>query len=132
VALADGSVDQLRVQVAGRRPNEFVFVNRLGAPVKHHNFWRTCWRPAIARAQHPELDEGIDPAAAPRLLRTPRIHDPRHTHASWMIAAGADLMTVQRRLGHESIQRTVDRYSHLLPEQHAKSATMSGLAMRGL
>jgi site-specific recombinase XerD len=49
-----------------------------------------------------------------------------------MIAAGADLMTVQRRLGHESIQRTVDRYSHLLPEQHAKSATMSGLAMRGL
>jgi len=132
VALADDIADQLRVHVADRRPDDFVFVNSLGSPVKHHNFWRTCWRPAIARAQRPESRDGVDTATAPRLLRTPRIHDLRHTHASWMIAAGADLMTVQRRLGHESIQTTVDRYSHLLPEQHAKSAKMSGLAMRGL
>ena len=132
VALADGITDQLRDHVAGRQPNDFVFINGLGTPVKHHNFWRTCWQPAIARAQHPKPPVGVDPTTVPRLLRTPRIHDLRHTHASWMIAAGADLMTVQRRLGHESIQTTVDRYSHLLPEQHAKSAKMSDVAMRGL
>jgi integrase len=50
IALADSIADQLRVHVAGLRPEDFVFVNRLGSPISHHNFWRTCWRPAIARA----------------------------------------------------------------------------------
>ena len=132
MALAEDSADQLRVHVAGRRPDEFVFVNRLGAPVKHHNFWRTCWRPAIARAQHPELEEGIDPATVPRLLRTPRIHDLRHTHASWMIAAGVDLFILQRRLGHESITTTTETYAHLLPDQQASAAAAAGRALHGL
>lgn len=53
-------------------------------------------------------------------------------------ANGGDLrsaqrvMAVQRWLGHESIQTIVDRYSHLLPEQHAKSARMSDVAIRRL
>jgi len=81
VALADGSVDQLRVQVAGRRPNEFVFVNRLGAPVKHHNFWRTCWRPAIPGVSIRNLMRGsIRPrrrgCSGPRGFMIPGTHTP--------------------------------------------------------
>jgi integrase len=44
-----------------------------------------------------------------------RLHDLRHTAASKMIEAGADLVTVSRILGHASIQMTM-RYAHPTPE----------------
>jgi integrase len=44
-----------------------------------------------------------------------RLHDLRHTAASWMIAAGADLVTVKEILGHSSILMTM-RYAHATPE----------------
>ena len=43
-----------------------------------------------------------------------RIHDLKHTHASWLIAAGEHPKTIQTRLGHSSIQVTMDRYGHLM------------------
>jgi integrase len=43
-----------------------------------------------------------------------RIHDLRHTHASWLIAAGEHPKAIQTRLGHSSIQVTIDRYGHLM------------------
>jgi integrase len=43
-----------------------------------------------------------------------RIHDLRHTHASWLIAAGEHPKVIQTRLGHSSIQVTIDRYGHLM------------------
>ena len=44
-----------------------------------------------------------------------RLHDLRHTAASWMIEAGADLVTVSKILGHSSIQMTM-RFAHPTPE----------------
>ena len=44
-----------------------------------------------------------------------RFHDLRHTAASKMIEAGADLVTVSKILGHSSIQMTM-RYAHPTPE----------------
>ncbi|PZT93641.1 MAG: site-specific integrase [Gordonia sp. (in: high G+C Gram-positive bacteria)] len=52
-------------------------------------------------------------ATAAGLTKEPRIHDLRHTCASWMINAGVSLPVIQAHLGHESIQTTVDRYGHL-------------------
>jgi integrase len=43
-----------------------------------------------------------------------RIHDMRHTHASWLVAAGEHPKSIQTRLGHSSIQVTIDRYGHLM------------------
>ena len=43
-----------------------------------------------------------------------RVHDLRHTHASWLIAAGEHPKAIQTRLGHSSIQVTMDRYGHLM------------------
>ena len=54
------------------------------------------------------------------------MHDLRHTHASWMIAAGTDLFVLQRRLGHESITTTTETYAHLLPDQQAAAAAAAG------
>jgi integrase len=44
-----------------------------------------------------------------------RIHDLRHTTASFAIAAGADVKTLQTMLGHASAVTTLDRYGHLMP-----------------
>ena len=44
-----------------------------------------------------------------------RFHDLRHTHASLLLASGVPIHVVQARLGHESIQTTVDIYGHVVP-----------------
>lgn len=44
-----------------------------------------------------------------------RLHDARHTHASLMLKQGIHPKIVQERLGHASIQITLDTYSHVAP-----------------
>ncbi|OBB22126.1 tyrosine-type recombinase/integrase [Mycolicibacterium elephantis] len=78
-----------------------------GGPVRAPNFRANVWWPACQRA---ELD--------PR----PRIHDMRHTCASWMIAAGVPLPVIQAHLGHESIATTVNLYGHLDRRSHQAAA----------
>jgi integrase len=63
-------------------------------------FRRMVWRPSCASAGLQDL---------------PRFHDLRHSHASWLLAGGADLQVVKERLGHASIM-TTQRYLHTLPD----------------
>lgn len=44
-----------------------------------------------------------------------RLHDLRHFYASGLIAAGCDVVTVQRALGHAAATTTLNTYSHLWP-----------------
>ena len=44
-----------------------------------------------------------------------RIHDLRHTCASWLMGAGQQLTAVRDLLGHSSVQMT-ERYAHTPPE----------------
>ena len=46
-------------------------------------------------------------------LRGIRLHDARHTHASYMLKQGIHPKVIQERLGHSSIQVTLDTYSHV-------------------
>ncbi len=48
-------------------------------------------------------------------LKPIRLHDARHTHASIMLKQGVHPKIVQERLGHSSIQITLDTYSHITP-----------------
>ena len=48
-------------------------------------------------------------------LKGIRLHDARHTHASLMLKQGIHPKVVQERLGHASIQITLDTYSHVAP-----------------
>jgi integrase len=43
-----------------------------------------------------------------------RFHDIRHTHASFLIAAGIDIVRISNRLGHSSPRTTLEFYAHLL------------------
>lgn len=88
--------------LADRRRDDLVFTMPRGGQLRHATFHGRYWTPAIQSAG---LDE-------PRL----RIHDLRHSFASWQLAAGTPIYVVQYRLGHESIQTTVDTYGHLLPD----------------
>lgn len=45
-----------------------------------------------------------------------RVHDLRHTHASWLVNNGANLVSVRDRLGHTDI-KTTSRYLHAIPGQ---------------
>ena len=49
-------------------------------------------------------------------LEAVRFHDLRHTHASLLLGTGTPMHVVQSRLGHQSIQTTVDIYGHVLAE----------------
>ena len=44
-----------------------------------------------------------------------RFHDARHTHTSLMLRQGVHPNIVRNRLGHASIQTTLDLYSHVAP-----------------
>jgi len=44
-----------------------------------------------------------------------RLHDLRHSHATLMLKAGIHPKVVSERLGHASINITLDTYSHVLP-----------------
>jgi integrase len=56
----------------------------------------------------------------------PRAHDLRHVYASGLIAAGCDVVTVQRALGHSSATVTLSTYAHLWPT--AEDRTRAGAA----
>jgi integrase len=83
----------LRGFVAGRAPSETLF------DLGNEGTWqRNRWVPALRAA---------------RLADNPRIHDLRHTHASWLLADGMPLFAVSKRLGHSDIQTTANIYGHL-------------------
>ncbi|MFI0934682.1 tyrosine-type recombinase/integrase [Streptomyces sp. NPDC021019] len=65
-----------------------------------------------------QWQHGVKGAKAAGLLpewKFPTPHDLRHSHAAALLSAGHSPTYVQRRLGHESIKTTSDRYGHLLP-----------------
>lgn len=99
--------DELAEHLARRVANldDFVFTSPTGEALRHTNFYRRHYKPALARA-------GLDPAT--------RFHDLRHTAAALMIAEGANLLSVKQRLGHSTIQVTADRYGHLFPALEAE------------
>jgi integrase len=102
---------ELESHARGMHPRALVFTAPSGVPAHHSNVRNRAWLPAIQAASQVEVH------GQNALTVFPRIHDIRHSHASWLLAQGMDIVVVQRRLGHESIKTTVDRYGHLLPGQ---------------
>lgn len=52
---------------------------------------------------------------------TTKLHDLRHYFASGLIAAGCDVVTVQRAMGHASATTTLGTYAHLWPTAEDKT-----------
>ena len=47
-----------------------------------------------------------------------RIHDLRHSHATFLINSGANIVAVSKRLGHSSINQTLKTYTHLMEKSN--------------
>jgi integrase len=62
-----------------------------------------------------DVKTGFKAACRRAGIKNLRLHDLRHTAASWMVEVGIDLVTVSRILGHSTIQMTM-RYAHPTPE----------------
>ncbi len=77
---------------------------------------RAVWLDTFPTAQKRiEADAGdfLQPHDSER--ETLDFHALRHTCASWLIASGADVKTVQSVMRHSDIRLTMDRYGHLFP-----------------
>jgi integrase len=104
---------------------EWLFTNsgrgRAGddGPVRIHSFSPNVWHPAVQRAREAGL------------AKSPRIHDLRHTCASWMVLAGVPMNVVQQHLGHESITTTIGTYTHIDRRTGAEAADVIGRILAG-
>lgn len=55
-------------------------------------------------------------------LRHIRLHDLRHTYATFLLQKGASVWWVSRQMGHSSIQVTIDTYFHYLPDDQDRDS----------
>lgn len=65
------------------------------------------------------------PAKRAAGLEGVRFHDLGHTAVALAIAQGAHPKAIQMRMGHSSVQVTLDRYGHLFPELNGQIASGS-------
>ena len=118
VSLPADVVDAL-LPLVTRDGSELLFTTPSGGRVLHSNYHQRVWTPAV-KTFHAETG------------KRPRVHDLRHSHVSWLLAAGVPLNVVQDRLGHESITTTVGTYGHLMPDQHRQTvAALDKLMVNG-
>lgn len=149
-------VELVEPMLEGLKPDAFLFRTQTDQPVRHSNFFNRVWKPATLKATicpghrpagcrclggFPErcrvhtLKDANGYVVLPEacgcretLSFRPRIHDARHTHASWQIAEGIRLDTIQKRLGHDDYLTTQRLYGHLLPDANADAARAASLS----
>lgn len=98
------------VRLTDGQPAEgLIFTTRTGLKIDPAHFRARQWDRAITAA-------GITKRITP--------HSLRHTSASWMLAEGVSPITVQHRLGHESLATTSKVYAHLLTDAQVGAAAV--------
>ena len=55
-------------------------------------------------------------------LKKIRLHDFRHSHVALLISQSEDLVIIKERLGHSTINITIDNYGHLYPNRQKNSS----------
>ncbi len=84
-----------------------MFPAAAGGFLRYSNFIGRHWRQALSNA-------GLEPCG---------LHVLRHTCASLLAAAGPPVKAIQVQLGHASAEMTLNRYSHLYPDDLDELAT---------
>lgn len=103
IAIPRFLMPQIKAQMDGMGDDDWLFRATRGRNV-WTNTWRTrIWNKAVKAA-------GMEDAGV-------TIHSLRHTYASFAIAQGADVKTLQMQLGHSSPSITLNTYTALWPER---------------
>jgi integrase len=105
---------ELRMQLGvGRLPDDALLFTRLdGGPLQPSNV-SSDWGEIASRVGMPEIT----------------FHGLRHTHASQLIAAGVDIVTISKRLGHARPSVTLAIYAHMFTSDDSKAAEAINAAM---
>jgi len=111
-SLRDRLADHLARPVITSDATAFVFTSPNGTVLRHSNFYKRVFKPAAAAFGL----EGF------------RFHDLRHSCAAMLIEDGAHPKAIMERLGHSSINVTLDVYGHLFPS--LDEALTDGLEQR--
>jgi len=98
-----------RTAVAGAGQS-LVFPNAVkGGRLSQSVFYQVYWLQAVGDARRRS-----------GLTKLPRVHDLRHSHASFLLGNGVDILTVSRRLGHGSVAITGDVYGHVTANSNSR------------
>lgn len=95
--------DALREQCEGKGPDDLVFTAADGGYVRQQS---------TAEGNRGFFKRALVACGLPMM----RVHDLRHTAASIMVHAGANVKAVQRQLGHSSASMTLDTYADLFDD----------------
>jgi site-specific recombinase XerD len=99
---------------AGKLPcDALLFANLEGQPL----------RPSAVSSDFGELAARI---GMPELT----FHGLRHSHASQLIAAGVDIVTISKRLGHFKPSTTLAIYAHMFNTDDSKAAAAINTALQ--
>lgn len=105
-----------------------VFCDTEGKFLRKSNFQRRSFDKVLARANAQAEEEAAMLGTDPALLPDIRFHDLRHTCATLLLLADVNVKVVSERLGHRSIEITLNTYSHVLPTmQKGAAAKMQAL-----
>ena len=112
VPLAKALNDPLKVWISrqGIGASELIFTTE-GAPIDHNNFAKRAFQQDLKAWKGKVI----------------KFHGLRHTAATLMLANGIDIGTVQKILGHKSIETTM-RYVHALGDSVKNAASMFSLS----
>lgn len=106
VTLPEVAAAVVRRRVAGKRPADLVFTNAAGRKWYQQNFLNRTWARIVETS-------GLDRYPTPHMLR--------HTHVALLDRAGVSLPEMQRRLGHESIETTINVYGGMIDDMSTES-----------
>lgn len=76
--------------------------------------------PVVQEAVQHKMKRQIEIAGVKKI----RVHDLRHSHASYLIEKGVEPLLIKERLGHKDIRITLNTYGHLYPTRQKELAQM--------
>lgn len=98
-----------------RKGEGYVFANAIGEPLESHVVTHRLVR-QLAAAKLPRVS----------------FHSLRHAAASYLLAAGVPMRTIQEVLGHSQLATTSDIYSHVAPELQQDAAVRMGTLLSSI
>jgi integrase len=96
----------VRRRIEGKGPDDLVFTNKAGRKWYQQNFLNRTWTRIVEAS-------GLEWRPTPHFLR--------HTHVALLDRAGATLPEMQRRIGHESIETTINVYGGMIDDIGAET-----------
>jgi integrase len=108
-----------------------VFCAPKGGYLRKSNLRKRSFLPTLARANALEAEAARRQAREPRPLPKIRFHDLRHTCATLLLLADENVKVISERLGHASVQMTLNVYSHVLPTMQKRAAGKMDGILRG-